>query len=169
MAEAPQVPEGLSLDEYRMRLVYYSRTASRLPVGSEEKRSALEQVRLNEQMIDSLRRQGRAKPGVSSPALPYNNIETARARQASALVWDMVPNVPQAYAYHRRTPGMFIQLTQLNGTPILINTNSICHVMAEGEERSLLSLSGPNMMALTVRESYTEVLEKLGDCGAHLG
>jgi uncharacterized protein YlzI (FlbEa/FlbD family) len=165
------MPEGLSLDEYRMRQAYYARSASRLPIGSEEKRSALEQVRLSEQMIDSLRRQGRAKPAVSLPALPCNGIETDPGRQASAPVWNTVPNMLQANGYHQRKAGMFIQLTQLNGTPVLINTDCIRHVMAEGpegKERSLLDLSGPNMVALTVRESYPEVLEKLRDCGAQI-
>jgi hypothetical protein len=52
--EVPQVPEGLSLDEYRMRQAYYARTASRLPIGSAERRSALEQIRLTQRMIDRL-------------------------------------------------------------------------------------------------------------------
>jgi len=58
----PEVPEGLSLDEYRMRQAYFARTASRLPIGSEEKRSALEQVRLTQRMIDRLTRPHGPKP-----------------------------------------------------------------------------------------------------------
>jgi hypothetical protein len=58
----PEVPQGLSLDEYRMRQAYYARTASRLPIGSEEKRSALEQVRLTQRMIDRLTRPHGRKP-----------------------------------------------------------------------------------------------------------
>ena len=57
----PEVPEGLTLEEYRMRQAYYARIASRLSVGSEEKRNALEQVRLTQHMIDRLRRQGGPK------------------------------------------------------------------------------------------------------------
>jgi hypothetical protein len=65
MPEVPQVPKGLSLDEYRMRQAFYARTASRLPIGSEEKRSALEQVRLTQRMIDRLRQPRGPKPEVS--------------------------------------------------------------------------------------------------------
>jgi hypothetical protein len=61
----PEVPEGLSLDEYRMRQAYYARTASRLPIGSEEKRSALEQVRLTQRLIDRLTRPHSPKPEAS--------------------------------------------------------------------------------------------------------
>ena len=57
-----EVPEGLSLDEYRMRQAYYARAASRLPIGSEEKRSALEQVRLTQRLIDRLTRPHGPKP-----------------------------------------------------------------------------------------------------------
>jgi len=56
------VPEGLSLDEYKMRQAYYARIATRLKIGSEEKRAALEQVRLTQRMIDRVRRPGRTKP-----------------------------------------------------------------------------------------------------------
>jgi hypothetical protein len=64
---------------------------------------------------------------------------------------------------------MFIELTQVSGTPIPVNADSIRYVMSEGEGLSLISLNGPNMTALPTRESYAEVLEKLRDCGAHTG
>jgi hypothetical protein len=60
-----EIPQGLRLDEYRMRQADFARIASRLPVGSEEKRSALEQVRLIQRMIDDLRRPGVGKPVIS--------------------------------------------------------------------------------------------------------
>jgi hypothetical protein len=168
MTEVPQVPEGLSLNEYRMRQAYYARTASRLPIGSKEKRSALEQVRLSEQMIDNLSKQGGAKPGASLPGLLCNGDETLAALQASMLMRSTVPDVLQANVYHQRIPAMFIQLTQLNGTPILINTDSIRHVMAEAE-RSLLTFNDSAAPGMPVRETYTQVLQTLRDCGAHVG
>jgi hypothetical protein len=53
---------SLTLDEYRISQVCYARAASRLPIGSEEKRSALEQVGLTQRMIDRLRRPRGSKP-----------------------------------------------------------------------------------------------------------
>ena len=63
---------------------------------------------------------------------------------------------------------MFIQLTQLDGTPILINTDSIRHVMAQAK-RSLLTFSDSAAPGMPVRETYTQVLQTLRDCGAHAG
>jgi hypothetical protein len=64
---------------------------------------------------------------------------------------------------------MFIELTQVSGTPILVNVDSIRYVMSEGEGLSLISLNGSNMTGLSARESYGDVLQKLRDCGAHVG
>ena len=61
-----EVPEGLSLNEYKMRQAHYARVAARMPLGSAERRSALEQVRLTKRMIDRLRLPGRTKSENSS-------------------------------------------------------------------------------------------------------
>jgi hypothetical protein len=60
-----EVPEGLTLGEYRMRQAYYARITARLAAGSDEKRTALEQVRLAQRMIDRLRQLGNPKPEAS--------------------------------------------------------------------------------------------------------